>query len=73
MFAKVDVNGPRAHPLFRWLRSEAGGLLGDRVKWNFTKFLVGRDGRVVARYAPTTTPDRIRADVEKALLGDRAA
>jgi glutathione peroxidase len=73
MFAKVDVNGPRAHPLFRWLRSEAGGLLGERVKWNFTKFLVGRDGRVIGRYAPTTTPDRIRADVEKALLGDRAA
>jgi len=73
MFAKVDVNGPHAHPLFRWLRSEAGGLLGNRIKWNFTKFLVGRDGRVIGRYAPTTTPEKLRADVEKALREARAA
>jgi glutathione peroxidase len=73
MFAKVDVNGSRAHPLFRWLRSEAGGVLGSRIKWNFTKFLVGRDGRVIARYAPATTPDRLRADVEQALREARAA
>jgi glutathione peroxidase len=73
MFAKVDVNGPGAHPLYRWLRSEAGGLLGTRITWNFTKFLLGRDGRVLARYAPTTSPDRIRDDIERALRSARAA
>jgi glutathione peroxidase len=67
MFSKVEVNGRGAHPLFRWLRSARGGLLGNRVKWNFTKFLVGRDGRVLARYAPTTRPERIAADIERAL------
>jgi glutathione peroxidase len=67
MFGKVDVNGSDAHPLYRWLRGQKGGLLGDRVKWNFTKFLVGRDGRVVGRYAPTTPPHRLAEDIEKAL------
>ena len=71
MFAKVAVNGDDADPLFRWLRSERAGrlgaLLGDRIKWNFTKFLVDRDGRVVARYAPTTDPVRITDDIEAAL------
>jgi glutathione peroxidase len=67
LFAKVDVNGASAHPLFSWLRSQAGGLLGNRIKWNFTKFLVGRDGRVVGRYGPTTKPERIAGDIEKAL------
>jgi glutathione peroxidase len=67
MFSKVDVNGAAAHPLFQWLRSEKGGVLGDRIKWNFTKFLVGRDGAVVRRYAPTTTPDKIAGDIEAAL------
>jgi len=67
MFDKVDVNGDDAHPLFEWLRSEKGGMLGSKIKWNFTKFLVGRDGRVVDRYAPTTTPDALRDDIEKAL------
>ena len=67
MFAKVDVNGPDAHPLFQWLRSEKGGLLGDRIKWNFTKFLVGRDGRVIKRYGSTTTPERIAPRIEAAL------
>ena len=67
LFSKVEVNGSGAHPLFQWLRSEKGGLLGDRVKWNFTKFLVGRDGRVIGRYPPTTKPEKIAADVEKAL------
>ena len=52
MFAKVDVNGDDAHPLFVWLRSEQGGLLGSKIKWNFTKFLVGRDGEVVGRVRP---------------------
>ncbi|WP_110180883.1 glutathione peroxidase [Nocardioides solisilvae] len=67
MFAKVDVNGRDAHPLFAWLRQQKGGVLGDRIKWNFTKFLVGRDGRVLSRYAPTTRPDEIAADIEAAL------
>jgi glutathione peroxidase len=67
MFAKIDVNGPDAHPLFTWLREEKGGLLGDKIKWNFTKFLVGRDGRVIERYAPTTAPDALEGDIEKAL------
>ena len=56
MFAKVAVNGAEADPLFQWLRSEQTGLLGDRIKWNFTKFLVDRDGNVLGRYAPTTDP-----------------
>jgi len=69
MFAKVDVNGGDAHPLYRWLRSRKSGLLGGRIKWNFTKFLVGRDGRVLGRYAPSTKPDKIARDIEKALGG----
>jgi glutathione peroxidase len=69
MFAKVDVNGDDAHPLFRWLREEKGGVLGDRVKWNFTKFLIGRDGEVVKRYAPTTKPEKLGSDIEAALEG----
>jgi glutathione peroxidase len=67
MFSKVDVNGDEAHPLFQWLREEKGGLLGDKIKWNFTKFLVGRDGQVVKRYAPTTKPESLGGDIEKAL------
>jgi len=67
MFSKVDVNGPSAHPLFRWLRTEKGGLLGDVIKWNFTKFLLDREGRVVRRYAPTVIPEDIEADI-RALL-----
>ncbi|MFN8137310.1 MAG: glutathione peroxidase [Propionicimonas sp.] len=67
MFSKVDVNGPAAHPLFTWLRSEKGGLLGDLITWNFTKFLLDREGRVVRRYAPTVIPEDIAADI-RALL-----
>ena len=67
MFAKVDVNGDDAHPLFVWLREEKGGLLGSKIKWNFTKFLVGRDGQVVKRLAPTSTPDKLAGDIEQAL------
>lgn len=63
MFAKIDVNGKAAHPLFKWLRSESGGLLGDAIKWNFTKFLVNREGEVVRRYAPTVAPEAIEKDV----------
>jgi glutathione peroxidase len=68
MFAKVDVNGRSAHPLFTHLKSEAPGLLGSTgIKWNFTKFLVGRDGAVRRRYAPTERPTRIEADIIAAL------
>ena len=68
MMGKVDVNGAAAHPLWRWLTSEAPGLLGSQgVKWNFTKFLVGRDGQVIKRYAPTDAPEALRADIEAAL------
>lgn len=69
LFAKVDVNGPGAHPLFAWLRREKRGVLGDRIKWNFTKFLIGRDGRPVARYGSTTKPESLRGDIERALRG----
>jgi glutathione peroxidase len=69
MFAKVDVNGADAHPLFKWLKAERPGALGiEAIKWNFSKFLVDRDGKVVERYAPTTEPDAIAADIDR-LLG----
>lgn len=68
MFSKVEVNGDGAHPLFRFLKHEAKGLMGsEKVKWNFTKFLVAPDGKVVRRYPPTTKPEDIRADIEKLL------
>ena len=67
MFEKTKVNGKDAHPLYEWLRTEKGGVLGDRIKWNFTKFLIGRDGRVLSRYAPQTEPAAIAADIERAL------
>ncbi len=67
MFEKVDVNGSEAHPLFDWLRDEKSGLLGGAIKWNFTKFLLGRDGTVLKRYGSTTKPEKIGADIEKAL------
>ncbi|MGC3995116.1 MAG: glutathione peroxidase [Propionicimonas sp.] len=67
MFAKIDVNGRDAHPLYAWLRTEKGGVLGDAIKWNFTKFLVDREGNVVKRYPPTTAPEAIEDDI-KALL-----
>lgn len=68
MFAKVDVNGDTAHPLFKALKAAAPGLLGSEgIKWNFTKFLVDRSGNVVDRFAPTTKPDAIAADIEKLL------
>lgn len=69
LFAKIEVNGPASHPLFRHLKQEAPGLLGtQRIKWNFTKFLVSRDGQVIRRYAPQTKPEAIVADIEQ-LLG----
>lgn len=67
MMNKVDVNGDKAHPLFTWLKQEQGGILTDAIKWNFTKFLVGRDGKVLDRYAPTTKPEDLAKDIEKAL------
>ncbi len=68
MMAKVDVNGTAAPPLWQWLKASAPGALGsEAVKWNFTKFLVGRDGRVRQRYAPNTPPESLRADIEAAL------
>jgi len=68
MFAKMDVNGPEACPLFVWLKGEAPGVLGSKdIKWNFTKFLVDRVGHVVERYAPTTQPEAIRAAIEALL------
>ena len=68
VFAKIDVNGPAADPLYAELKKQAPGFLGTSgIKWNFTKFLIGRDGHVVERYAPTTKPDAIAADIEKLL------
>jgi glutathione peroxidase len=68
MMAKVDVNGGDAHPLFQWLKTEAPGLLGSKaIKWNFTKFLVGRDGQVIKRYAPQDKPESLDGDIEAAL------
>ncbi|KRA20493.1 glutathione peroxidase [Lysobacter sp. Root604] len=68
LYAKVDVNGAQAHPLWKWLKDEKGGFLGiDAIKWNFSKFLVGRDGKVIKRYAPTDKPESIASDIEKAL------
>ena len=69
LFAKIEVNGPDAHPLYQFLKEERPGVLGtEAIKWNFTKFLINRQGDVVKRYAPTTTPDRIAEDLES-LLG----
>ena len=68
MMAKVKVNGVEAHPLWRWLTSEAPGVLGTQaVKWNFTKFLVGKDGKVIKRYAPNDAPEALARDIDKAL------
>jgi glutathione peroxidase len=67
MFEKIEVNGDGAHPLYKWLREEKGGVLGDKIKWNFTKFLIGRDGTVIKRYGSTTKPEKIASDIEKAL------
>lgn len=67
MFAKIDVNGANADPLFAFLKEQKGGLLTKDIKWNFTKFLVDRNGQVVKRYAPTTEPEKIKNDLEKLL------
>jgi glutathione peroxidase len=67
MFEKVEVNGDGAHPLYQWLREAKGGLLGDKIKWNFTKFLINRNGEVVDRFGPTTKPVKLTKDIEQQL------
>ena len=67
MFAKIEVNGDGAHPLYQWLKSEKGGIAGSKIKWNFTKFLVDPEGKVVDRYASTTKPEKLKGDIEKIL------
>ncbi|MEW6992726.1 glutathione peroxidase [Colwelliaceae bacterium MEBiC 14330] len=68
LFDKIEVNGDNTHPLFNYLKSQAPGILGSKsIKWNFTKFLVNRQGQVIKRYAPTTKPEKIKADIEKLL------
>lgn len=67
MFSKIDVNGFDAHPLYNYLKKEKSGLLGPSIKWNFTKFLVDREGRVVARHAPTTAPEGLKKEIEALL------
>jgi glutathione peroxidase len=67
MFAKIDVNGSKAHPLYEYLKSEKTGLLGSSIKWNFTKFVVDRSGKVVGRHAPTVTPEGLRREIEALL------
>jgi glutathione peroxidase len=71
MMAKIDVNGAHAHPLYQWLCAQAPGLFGSTsIKWNFTKFLVAKDGSVLKRYAPTDTPESLKVDIEAALATD---
>jgi glutathione peroxidase len=67
MFAKIDVNGSRTHPLYDYLKSEKSGLLGSSIKWNFTKFLVDRAGKVVGRFAPTMRPEALKKEIEALL------
>jgi glutathione peroxidase len=68
VFAKIDVNGPNAHPLYKFMESEKRGFLGSKsIKWNFTKFLVSKEGKVVARFAPTTTPEQLDSVIARAI------
>lgn len=70
LFSKIEVNGDGADPLYKWLKSEGKGILGsESIKWNFTKFLIDRDGQVVKRYAPTDTPEKIGKDLQPQLAG----
>lgn len=68
MFEKIDVNGKNAHPLYKYLKSEARGILSKEIKWNFTKFLIDDKGNVIKRYAPTVSPMKIKKDIEKLLV-----
>jgi len=67
MFEKIDVNGKSAHPIYKFLKEEAKGSLGNEIKWNFTKFLIDKDGNILKRYAPITKPEKIKSDIEKLL------
>lgn len=67
MFEKIEVNGTNAHPLYKYLKSEAKGILSKEIKWNFTKFLIDSEGNVIKRYAPTVKPSKIKSDIEKLL------
>jgi glutathione peroxidase len=67
LFEKIEVNGPNAHPIFKYLKNQKPGLLGANIKWNFTKFLIDRDGKVIKRFAPTKKPDKLRVSIAKAL------
>ena len=67
MFSKVDVKGPEAHILFRYLTNNSKGILGNGIKWNFTKFLIGKDGKILNRFAPTTKPEDLESEVQAAL------
>ncbi len=67
---KIDVNGDGAHPIFKYLKNEAKGILGNAIKWNFTKFLISRDGATIKRYAPTTAPEKLTADIETLLAAE---
>ena len=73
IFAKIEVNGKNAHPVFSWLRREKGGLLGNAIKWNFTKFLIDRSGVVHARFAPTTKPESLISEIECLLEGENSS
>lgn len=68
MFSKIDVNGVTAHPIFKYLKGELGSIFGSKVKWNFTKFLVDRNGKPVKRFSPTTKPEQLRGSIEKMLM-----
>ena len=67
MMSKVDVNGEHAHPVFRYLKSELPGFITRKIKWNFTKFLIGKDGKAIKRYAPLTKPEQLESDIAAAL------
>ncbi|MFV0591811.1 MAG: glutathione peroxidase [Draconibacterium sp.] len=67
MFSKVDVNGEEAHPIFKYLKNELGGVLGSKIKWNFTKFLIDKDGKPVKRFAPITKPEKLEPEIVKLL------
>ncbi|GHU53675.1 glutathione peroxidase [Clostridia bacterium] len=64
-FSKIEVNGENEHPLYTWLKSEKGGIVGSKIKWNFTKFLIDRNGEVIERFAPTTTPSALEKEITK--------
>ena len=65
LFQKIDVNGDNAHPLWKWLKKQAGGFIDDSIKWNFTKFIINKEGKVVARHAPTTSPLEMESELQK--------